>query len=92
MITKKLITLSTTVIIAGVILYGSGSIVALNTRAIQTAEKYGMIQIGMQNNASFLAPMPMNIYTKPMCMEKSVYTQTFLDGCYLPSFRIIRNN
>lgn len=91
MITKKLITLSTTVIIAGVILYGSGSVFALNTVAIQTAEKYGMIQIGMENNASFLAPMPMNIYMKPMCMEKSACTQTFLYG-YLLSPRIMCNN
>ena len=81
---KKFIILSVTAIIAGVIFYGSGSVVALSTRDIQTAEKFGIVYIGIENNASFLAPMPLNIYINPIGMEKSIYTQTFLEGYLIP--------
>ena len=91
MVMKKILPFLTVVLMAGVVMYGSGSIVALNTTEIQTVQKYGVIQFGMENNASFLAPMPINIHITPMCLDEINYSQTFRDG-YLLSPRAICNN
>lgn len=81
-IMEKILTIFTIVTMFGVVLYGSGSVIALDTASIQTAGATGFIQIGMENNASFLAPMPMNVYINPICIENSGYEQGVIDNCY----------
>ncbi len=82
MVLKKVITIAMAVIFVGVIVYGSGSIIQVNASSLQTAKKYGIIQVGMENNASFLAPMPISFNLNQMSLEKSPYGQTFPE-CYL---------
>jgi len=72
---KKFLAMSTIFIIAGVIVSGSGSVIAFNVADSTAAENCGVMLIGIENNASFLAPMPMAFSVIPLCTEKSPYGQ-----------------
>jgi hypothetical protein len=58
-------------IIFGVIIYGAGIAEATNTQELQVERFQGSYIIGSENNASFLAPMPVVYVVLPV--ETSAY-------------------
>jgi len=64
-IMKKLITATITGIIFGVIIFGSGSISYIEPRYIANAQDERGVYYSADINASFLAPMSLNIQINP---------------------------
>lgn len=56
---RRLLTVSVAGIVLGVVLAGAG-IVGVDYDMVKSAKYYGVVFVGMENNASFLAPMPIN--------------------------------
>ena len=63
MIMKKIFCIAVVSIFAGVIFYGSGTIQAVNLEGIDSAQIVTIASVS--NNASFLAPMPIEYVVSP---------------------------
>jgi hypothetical protein len=79
---KKIITTTITGIIFGVIIFGSGCVVSLEPNYIKNAQENGIIYLSIDNNASFLAPTPINI----------VINSTYDNQYYFDPLLAFRNN
>ena len=63
---KKTFSTAIVAIILGVIIFGSGSAVAVIPEDVTLAHMQGTIYIGINSSASFLAPIPVTTGQSPM--------------------------
>jgi hypothetical protein len=89
-IMKKIFSIVTLVLMSGVILYGSGCAAALDMGYLQTIEKQGFVQFGMETNASFIAPIPVVVYMNPYYVSNALYFQTISDHEISPRMLVTR--
>lgn len=78
---RKLLATFIAGVIFGVIIFGAGIAGNFNAQAIKFGISNGYISIGMESNASFLAPMPINysiIPAIPCKNDSAVRTETHL--------------
>lgn len=78
-IMKKIFSFITLTMICGVVFYGSGCVAAVDVVYLQTIEKQGFVQFGMESNASFLAPIPMIVYMDPQYVSNALYFEMVPD-------------
>ena len=71
MIIKKIFCIAVISTFAGVILYGSGTIQAVNFEEIDSSKMYTITYVS--NNASFLAPMPIEYVVSP-CVSNEPFS------------------
>ncbi|MBU0497990.1 MAG: hypothetical protein KKC68_02545 [Candidatus Thermoplasmatota archaeon] len=76
---KKFFSIVTLVLMSGVVLYGSGCVAALDVGYLQTIEKQGFVQFGMETNASFLAQIPVVVYMNPNYASNVLFFHTMFD-------------
>ncbi|HDN51350.1 MAG TPA: hypothetical protein ENG06_06225 [Thermoplasmatales archaeon] len=56
---RRMMTIAIAGMVLGVVMAGAG-IVRVDHELVKSAKYYGIVSVGMGNNASFLAPMPIN--------------------------------